>query len=171
MMKLYNYTVHSLSEFQCFAEAYGIPDSNRVLIQLFVSGKDDPEINLLLSEIKQALPNASVIGTTTAGVIADGNIIDNHVSVSVSVFDDTTTQTRSYCNQSADDIATQLQAHITSETKLAIIFANTLRFDATALLHRLSNAHPNLALAGGNAGDDFKFQKCTDPHQKFWTLS
>ncbi|WED23437.1 PAS domain S-box protein [Vibrio sp. JC009] len=160
-MRLYNHSFQSLDKFQAFISVNGIPDNSQVLIQVFISGKENDEISAVLADIREVLPRASIIGTTTAGVIADGDIIDDDVIISLSVFESTSTETISYSGLSPEEIVSHLHTRINQRTKLAIIFANTYRFNSPELLKSLTEKHPDLAIVGGNAGDGIRFQKCT----------
>lgn len=160
-MKLYNHSYNSFDEFQTFVKNHSVPNSNKVLIQLFTSGKESDECKSILSNIQKVLPNVSIIGTTTAGFISDGNIIDNEACVSVSVFDNTDTQTLSYTGCSTENIVTNLKSKVSDRTKLAIVFADAFHFYSPQLLKSLAKSFPQLSVVGGNSADDYKFEKCT----------
>lgn len=160
-MKLYNHSYRSFDEFQAFIKSNAIPNTNQVLIQIFVSNKTDREFQAAYADIQTALPNVSLIGTSTAGSISDGCIIDNEICLSVSVFDNTQTQTLSFSGTPPTEIVASLSTKVSSTTKLAIVFADMRHIDSPQLLSHLTYAFPQLAIVGGNAADDFQFGKYT----------
>ena len=159
-MTLFNHTYESPEIFEAYLQENAILNSDRVLIQLFLSNVNQKRAQEIVQTIHRLLPLASLIATTTAGVIGDGKIFDNTPTVAISVFQETTTRTLSYKNVTASHIAAELQTTINKRTKLAIIFTNAFTFNATELLNLLSQNHPTLIIAGGNAGDDFHFKQC-----------
>ena len=159
-MKLYNNLYTTASDFQNFISERNILDNEHVLIQLLLSGVDENKIKSIVADIQQSLPKVSILGTTTAGVIADGQILDNKTNISISVFEKAMTKTVCYKNKTAAEITTDLKNKINDTTKLAIVFANTLTFNATELLEYFSKDYPQLTIVGGNSGDDFLFKRC-----------
>ena len=160
-MKLLNYIYSNEKSLSEFIQNNKIFDSNSTFIQLFFSNTDSEKVYKIRDEIGSLLPQSSLIGTSTAGMVSNGDIIDDYVLVSFSLFESSTTKSVGYKNLDLsvilDDISQNL---ILNNTKLLVIFANTYSFASSKLLNALSEKFPNIVLAGGNAGDDFRFQKC-----------
>ncbi len=138
-----------------------IPNTNHVLIQIFYSGNNKDKVTNIPKTINNLLPNSSIIGTSTAGIVFEGKIINDSVTVSFSIFDDATVQSQGFSKTNDLEIMNFLEKEfITTDTKLFIIFANTFTYDVSILLQTLGKKFPNIIIAGGNAGDDYKFQQC-----------
>lgn len=160
-MTLLNYSYQDLDSLKKFINANAIPNTNSVLIQLFYSKTNVNKVYALRKELSSLLPNASLIVTSTAGIIADGFIKENDVTISFSVFEASTTKSASYCFLSNDEILNRLSKNIISEkTKLLLFYSNTFSFDSESLIKKITQKYPHVVIAGGNAGDDFKFKKC-----------
>ena len=160
-MRLVNHFYKDFNQLNGYIEKKNIPNSDAVFIQIFYSNQDISNIQKIKDEINYILPNASIIGTSTAGVIAEGNFIDDTISISFSIFEASKTKSIGYKNKSIDDIINELDTkYINQDTKLLVIIANTFTFDATTLIKNIGKRFSNIAIAGGNSGDDFKFEKC-----------
>lgn len=160
-MKLLNYNYIDLDSLKLFIETNDVPDSNRVLIQIFYSNTDMNKIYKLREALIEMLPKASLVATSTAGIISEGYIIDDAVIISFSIFKASSTKSVSYCSLKPDKVLESLSKDlINDKTKLIVFFANTFKFDSELLLKKITKKYPNIAIAGGNAGDDFRFEKC-----------
>ena len=144
-----------------FIENKNIPDKNSVLIQLFSSKVNDGALLNVREELKELLPQCQLIGSSTAGIVKDGEIVDEAINVSFSIFEHSVIKSKGYCDLTSDEILEQLSKElITKKTKLLLFFANTFTFDSEEFLNKLQQKHPTLIVAGGNGADDFKFQSC-----------
>jgi PAS domain S-box-containing protein len=159
-MKTLNYEYQNKLDLFEFIKQNQIPNNNSVLIQVFSSGLLAEDISLIREQIKEYLPNIQMIGTTTAGIITDGYIEDNKTFISFSLFENSSAKVVSYCHSDDDAILDSLKEYISNRTKFIIVFANLLRFNAENILHQLSDRYNHIVVAGGYAGDDFKFQSC-----------
>ncbi|MEA3331537.1 MAG: PAS domain S-box protein [Campylobacterota bacterium] len=160
-MKLLNYRYLDKNSLVEFIQNREIINSNSLLIQLFYSNSNTRDLYKVKEELKEILPNASIVGTSTAGVISNGEMLDDNITISFSIFESSTTKSMGYKNLSVDEIIKNLSTDIiVSDTKLLIIFANTFKFNSVELLQKLAKQFPQIVLAGGNAGDDFKFESC-----------
>jgi PAS domain S-box-containing protein len=111
-------------------------------------------------ELKESLSNIAIIGTSTAGIVSNGNINDNEITISFSLFEKSFVKSVSYCNIGNDILFNNIASYITSKTKLIVVFANTFKHDVTEFLYEMGDKYPNIVIAGGNAGDDYKFSSC-----------
>ena len=160
-MTLLNHRYKDFDSLKKFIATNAIPNSNSVLIQLFYSNTDVNNIYTLREELLSVLPNASLMVTSTAGIIADDSINDNAVIISFSLFEASTTKSMSYCSLSNDEILYNISKDlITERTKLLLIYANVFLLDSESLLKKITQKYPNIVIAGGNAGDDYKFEHC-----------
>jgi len=160
-MKLLNYTYKNSADLNDFIKSERIKDGDSLLIQIFGSSTSDEEFLKVRKEIKEALPSSAIIGSSTAGIIKDGNIEDSAVVISFSIFEHSIVKAKSYSNLSTDEILEQLSNDvITPKTKLLLFFANTFTFDSEKLLMQIEQKYPDLIIAGGNGADDLKFEGC-----------
>lgn len=160
-MKLLNFSYNDVESLTNFIESVPIPNSTSVLIQLFYSNADLDKIYSIREQIVSLLPNASLMVTSTAGIISDGFIKDNDITISFSIFKASTTKSISFCSLSHDEILHNLaNGFITDKTKLLLFFANPFLFDSESLLKMITEKFPHIVIVGGNAGDDNKFERC-----------
>ncbi|MCD6433915.1 MAG: FIST C-terminal domain-containing protein, partial [Sulfurimonas sp.] len=160
-MRLLNYKYLNKNSLVEFIKNNEIIDSSAVLMQLFYSNSNIKDLYKIREELKSVLPNASMVGTSTAGIVSDGKMIDDSIIISFSIFEASTTKSIGYKDLSVDEIVKKLSTDIIAhDTKLLIIFANTFKFNSVELLEKLAKQFPQIVLAGGNAGDDLKFESC-----------
>lgn len=161
-MKLLNYVYTSFIGLETFIQMHNIPDSNSVLIQIFHSNENINDVYAIKQDLKILLPNVSMISASTSGVVNNGMILDRFITLSFSIFEYSTTKSASYCHISIDDLIDKIGNDLISDkTKLLLCFANTFSFSSETFLKKVTARYPNLIIAGGNGGDDFKFEKCT----------
>ena len=160
-MTLINLDYTDFNVVKYFITNNNIPNSNSVLIQIFFSNQDISKLYEASEQLNTLLPDASIISTSTSGVIADGNFVDDIIKISFSIFESSTAKSIGYSEKSIDEIIHDLEAnYVTDETKLFVVFANTFTFDSTSFIEKLGQQFPTVSLAGGNAGDDYNFKKC-----------
>ena len=144
---------------KCF-KINNINDNYSILIQLFSSNRTLEELKKIKSEILNILPSAKIIGTTSAGIISDGQILDNETLISFSIFENSSIKIKSYKNLTHEEIILDLKKVISNDTKLLICFSNTYTFLSENFLYKFSTFFPTIKIAGGNSADDFQFKKC-----------
>ena len=160
-MKIFNHIYSNKNELEKFVCEYNIKNNHSLLIQIFSSYRTADELTIVKLEIENLLPNAQIIGSSTAGIICNGKIIDNEISISFSVFEDSFVQVKGYKNISHEDIIKDLNSQIISNnSKLLICFTNTFSFKSEEFLSKLSKQFPKIKVAGGNSADDYKFEHC-----------
>ena len=159
-MRILNHKYKNKLELVTFIQENQIPNNNSVFVQVFYSNCSIEYIETVRMELKEGLPNIAIMGTSTAGIVSNGNINDNEIIISFSLFEKSSVKAVSYCNIDNDIIFKNLASHITPKTKLIVAFANTFKHDVTELLHNMSDKYPNIVIAGGNSGDDYKFSSC-----------
>lgn len=160
-MKLLNHTYTDKANLYQFIESEQIKDGTSLLIQLFGSTISDEEFLQVRGEIRELLPTSAIIGSSTAGIIKNGDIMDDSILISFSVFEHSTVKAKSYCHLTNEEIVESISKDLLSPgTKLLLFFANTFTTDSEDLLKQISKRHPSLIIAGGNGSDDLRFQKC-----------
>jgi signal transduction histidine kinase len=136
-------------------------DKKDTLIQIYTSNSNKEQISNVLDTLNNTINNPKIIGTSTAGVIESGKIVDNEIVLSFLVFESSSVCSVGYSGMSSTDIVKELSNYISDNTKLLFIYADTFGFDATSLLNQLTTKYPNIYIAGGNSGDDYNFKECT----------
>jgi PAS domain S-box-containing protein len=131
------------------------------LVQIF-TGLDDAKIlHTLLATIYDAIPYALIIGTSTAGEILNGKMLDESITISISVFESVSLISSSFQGDDSYLLGEKIaKSIITDETKAIIMFADGLKCNGEALLRGFSSiANKDIIIAGGLAGDNNVFQK------------
>ena len=160
LLRILNHKYKNKLELVTFIQENQIPNNNSVFVQVFYSNCSIEYIETVRMELKEGLPNIAIMGTSTAGIVSNGNINDNEIIISFSLFEKSSVKAVSYCNIDNDILFNNIASYITSKTKLIIAFVNTFNHDATKLLHDMGDKYPNIIIAGGNSGDDYKFSSC-----------
>jgi len=142
-----------------FIKLAGIENSSTLLIQVFTSQNDKTFINKLLNELKEVLPKAVIIGSTTDGEIMNGKVSTHKTVLSFTQFEHTTLQTHMESHKEDGFFSGQAlaKALIGEDTKLMIVFSDGLHSNGDALLGGIHSIAPNMMIAGGLAGDNSTF--------------
>ena len=130
------------------------------LIQIFTATTDKKEIATIIKKYSKKFPDATIIGTTTAGEILEDKIFDNHTIISLSLFEKTTLKTH-YVKTTDKESAKILSKKICSKhTKASIILSEGLHGENyEAFIKQFKEENPDIIIAGGLAGDNFKLEK------------
>ncbi len=137
--------------FRDFLSKQKISTKDKPFIQIFTSDNDPKKLQLTLHLIKTVLPFSKIIATSTAGDIADGEIIEDNTIISLSIFDATDIHVELFEDSEIDNITDKISALATSRTKLIIAFNNVYENDGEIFLNSLESKIPKVIVAGGNA--------------------
>jgi len=129
------------------------------LLQVFTSQTDKNEISKILKNLRKQFPHATLIGTTTAGEISHSKIYDNSTVISLSLFLKTKLKTH-YVKKTTTKSGQEISNAICSKnTKAAIVLSEGLNGkDYEGFIKGIKEQNPNLIIAGGLAGDNFKLK-------------
>ena len=160
-MKQYNYRYKDKEDFFKFLkESYIDTNNENTLIQMFTSLGSQEEIENIASQIHATLPNAALIGASTAGEIMNGEMLENSTVISISVFEKTRLHAYYERGEESYALGVALSKKVfDKETKCVITFLDGLQHNGQEYLYGLSVLNlNNVVLAGGMAGDmlDFK---------------
>ncbi|WP_428738099.1 HD domain-containing phosphohydrolase [Sulfurimonas sp.] len=134
-------------------------NQKNILVQIFSSSITYEKVLSIKNELKALLKQSAIITTSSAGIVDNGQIFDEKIVLSFSLFEHSVVGSVGYSNVAIEDILQDLENnYICDDTKLVISFANTFKLDASNLLQQLALSKPNLMIVGGNAGDDFQYQ-------------
>ena len=154
------------------SETYTDPDlipadlyeARNVLVQVFTSLNTFDEINALIERIKARIPHARILGATAGAKIEAGRLSHQPTLLTVSTFCCSEVHTgivfsNTNLFEDAADLTHRLRKSSEMPLKAAIVFSEGLRIDGEVLLRGISEAEPNLIIAGGMASDDHRFKE------------
>ena len=158
-MRSFNFQYSDIGSLTFFITTNLIDKGDNVLVQLFDGLLDSKKALSLASSLKEMLPNSNIIGTSTCGEISDGEMYENSLNISFTLFDSTVVRSKLYeldKNFKAEKIAKEL---ICNDTKALIVFSDGLQSNTELLLRELYAMKPEMIIAGGRAGDNLEFKK------------
>ena len=158
-MKSYNTQYKDFADLKEFISSNSINENVNLLVQIFSGVIDDTIILNISSEIKSILPNANIIGTTTSGEILSGEICQNTITISFSIFEKTSIKSGFYELNENFNVQNIVDELISKNTKVLIIFSDGLKSNAETLLKDIYSLNPEIIIAGGRAGDNAEFEK------------
>lgn len=156
-MQNFNHIFTSQKKFKSFLEEHKISESDKPFIQLFIGNNDTENLQNILSVINTLLPLASIISTSTAGEIIDGQMVENSAVLSLTIFQSTNVHVALIEGKDEKDIADKVVNLTTPLTKLIIAFNNVYANDGEDFIKALGKKIPHVKIAGGNAGDNGAF--------------
>ena len=161
-MKQYNYKYINQDDFYEFLQHSCIDvNQKNILIQMFTSLDSQAKIKNIASQILFALPNAILVGASTAGEIMNGEMFDKSTVISISVFEKTTVH--AYCDINEDSYALGVglsQKVFDKDTKCVISFLDGLGHNGQEYLYGLSSCNfKRVAITGGMAADMMHFKQ------------
>ena len=163
-MKLINHTYRDDTTLLSFIQKE-IPADKAVLIQLFCADLDTSRIQRLLDTLTAALPDAAIIGATSAGNIVDGHIAEGRIDLAFTIFETSRVRTLYIPRPDYDAGVRCAEAFVTDQTKALIMFAESIHQDNEPFLQGFSARRGDIPLAGGNAGDNYRFEQTFIIHQ------
>ncbi|WP_442599138.1 bifunctional diguanylate cyclase/phosphodiesterase [Neobacillus sp. D3-1R] len=147
-----------------YIEKNELRHSSNVLVQVFSGSPEKQRISEVQNNLKRYLPNATVIGCTTAGEIFEGEVHDFQIVLSFTTFEQVELQSVLLHLDLFEDnsylMGKSITTRITSpETKAIILFPTSFDVNVQELLQGLHEECPNVVLAGGIAGDNGEFEE------------
>lgn len=130
------------------------------LVQIFTAITDEKQIKKIITKYKKYFPNALIIGTTTAGEIVSAKMQDDSTVISLSLFEKTRLKVQ-HVKKIEHKSGRKLASKICNDkTKATIVLSEGLTGeDYAGFLEGFKEEHPDIIVAGGLAGDNFKLQK------------
>lgn len=154
-LKNHRYTNHE--ELVLFLNTQLSYNRKAILIQLFSGVMDKQLIQSILDLISLNLPDAMLIGATTAGEIMDGVMSSSDIILSFSLFESTDISTYYFPQCDFENGVRAAEEILTDRTKVCIAFSEGLTSDAESFLDGFTSVCNDVMVAGGNAGDDLTF--------------
>ena len=157
-MKLINYLFETIEDLETFVDTHCL-EQNNILIQLFCGVQEISKIQPILDLLTKKIPQASIIGASTAGEISNGLIYEETIHISFSIFQNSKIRTQ-YCLQADFETGVKTaKEFIQKDTKAVIAFSEGLKSNSELFLEGFSSIEHNIPIAGGNAADNTKFVK------------
>jgi PAS domain S-box-containing protein len=133
---------------------------NTQLIQVFSGELKLKKIEKLLKKLKNDFPQAIIIGATSAGEISHAKVFEHKVVVSLSLFKHTKLQVHYEKQITKKAGVATAKSLCLKDTKAIVVLSEGLSGeDYEAYLSGLKSAAPDVLIAGGLAGDNFKLEK------------
>ncbi|MCX6061711.1 MAG: EAL domain-containing protein [Campylobacterales bacterium] len=158
-MKLINHRYTNHEELVLFLDTLLSHSRKAILIQLFSGVMDKQHIQSILDLLVLNLPDAMLIGATTAGEIMDGVMSASEIILSFSLFDATDVSTYYFPQSDFENGVHAGQQILTDRTKVCIAFSEGLKSDSESFLDGFTSVRSDVMFAGGNAGDDLTFTR------------
>lgn len=134
-----------------------------VLVQVFSGICDANHLLAVSRQIRELLPHAQIIGTTTSGEIMNGLVSGLKTVLSFSIFQHSDLKIVFVDKNGIDDYDLGIQiagAANSAKARVLILFATGLRLNASQMLKGIQAANPHLPVAGGCAGDNRTNTEC-----------
>lgn len=163
-MKTLNTYYYDYAELQRFInendDIFFQPRSTAIVVQIFCGLSSQQSLTRISDEVNQLIPQAVIIGTTTSGVIMNGHVSGLQTVLSFSVFYQTSARAGFFLKGSRNDYELgQAAAQFAScHAKLLLLFSTRNSVDGSQVLQGIQSVHPNLVVAGGNAGNSYADQ-------------
>ena len=155
-MKTINYLLKTDSINDTIDVAYYRTQAH-LLIQVFC-GRDKETLQNILDELKQLLPDATCIASTTDGEIEGRHIHIQQTVLAISSFEQTTLKSASInTGDSYKDGAKLANALLMPNTKLLLVFTDGTSSNGEEFLKGIESINNSVIVAGGMAGDNANF--------------
>ncbi len=156
-MEVYNIKYSNENELKEFVISKKLNEYNNILIQIFTGNPGKKYILLLQEILKELLPQAVIIGTTTDGEIIDNKILTKQTVISVTVFKKTSLKSILLNHEENDSFKTGKKlasSLISDKTKALILFSDGTNTNGEELLKGFESITHKVIVAGGMAGDN-----------------
>ncbi len=156
-MKTYNIKYSNENELKEFIQSNNLKNHNNILIQVFTGNPGKKYILLLQEILKELLPQATIIGTTTDGEIIGRKILTKNTVISITVFENTSLNSIliEHENDNSYETGKKIASSIVSEdTKAVIMFSDGIYTNGEELLKGFEEVTDKVLLTGGMAGDN-----------------
>jgi diguanylate cyclase (GGDEF) domain len=155
-MKQYGFVYSNLHEMKSFIYSMNIDKKDSILIQVFTGVVEIEFINNIIDEIVSVLPQAEIIGTTTAGEIYTENVFTNTTTISFTIFEKVQIKAKLLNNNNNEyKLGIKIVEELVAEdTKVIILFSDGLLTNGYDIIKGIQSANSNIIVCGGKAGDN-----------------
>ena len=160
-MRSINHIYKTTSKLLEWIESENFSLTASILVQIYDASLNKNTIEKLTKVIKTSLPNAIIIGSSTSGVISDGNVYDHITLINICEFKNTSL--KSFMTKDEDSYScgqNMAKSLIQSDTKCIFLFVDNLYYKADELLKGFNDSGgKNITIIGACASDDFTLTK------------
>lgn len=154
-MKQYGFVYSNFIELESFISNKNINQCDNVFIQVFTSVVKVEFISNIIEEIMSLIPQAEIIGTTTAGEIYKGKALRNTTVISFTIFEQVKIKAKLLNNNDKYKLGREIAGELIEEdTKVMILFSNGLLTDGSLILKGIESINNKVIVCGGQAGDN-----------------
>ncbi len=160
-MKSYYHIVNDIVTLELFLDSFEIKSNTQsarsVLVQVYSSQTDKNYIERIIKTVKDKMPAAILVGTTTAGEIAQGSLITGSIVISISIFDYSEVYPIALpCSSGSESEMGQRLIQKIAETGLdaagVLLFATTLSINMSNFIKGMTQEGTGFPVFGGGAG-------------------
>ena len=160
VMKQYGFVYSNFYEMQSFIYSMNINKNDNILIQVFTGVVEIEFINNIIDEISSLLPQAEIIGATTAGEIYKGNAFSHTTIISFTIFEKVQIKTKLLNNNNEYKLGINIVKELVEEdTKVVILFSDGLLTNGWDIIKGIQSVNSNVIVCGGQAGDNGYFKE------------
>jgi len=157
-MRVVSHNFSSFEALQSVLETEKIAQENSVLVQMFFPYAMEQQAREIGDYLFEKLPDAQLIAVSSAGNIANEEILDHTITLGFSLFASSSVRVVCGTSFSHEENMMILRNAITKESKLVLLFADTFAYNVTPLLEAMACEYPRIVLAGGNGADAMEFR-------------
>jgi len=159
-MKNINILFGDLNDLEKQVDAKKLKDNASLLIQLFIENVDFEYISSILEYFRKKFPLATLIGSTTDGIINNSDVYVNNKSLSSFLYFEKTTLKSTIIEHDNIHVNSFItgqklaKALVEEKTKILISFADGIHTNGEEYLNGISSINADVTLAGGLAADN-----------------
>jgi PAS domain S-box-containing protein len=141
-------------------------DKKTVLVQMFSSLQDRDAVAQIAATVLALLPEATLIGASTAGEIVGGAMTEKQTLLAISVFEKSTLRSVSEVDTASYTLGKRVgETLCRGDVRCVICFADGIRHNNDFFEALRATNCDNIPIAGGMAGDLFRFESTYTIHQ------
>lgn len=140
-----------------FIRSHSIDKAENLFVQIFSGVVRSSYFMDIAKIVKKRVPAAHIMGVTTSGEICNGEMLEESIVISFSIFERSKVRLKFYKFDKTFQVEDIKNDLIFDNTKAMIIFSDGLKSDAESFLKSVSSLKPEMVIAGGRAADkDFQ---------------
>ncbi|WP_163101651.1 EAL domain-containing protein [Peribacillus alkalitolerans] len=167
MAKTLNYSFTTIEDLEEFLIEYELQDYPNILVQIFSGEKDLTNVKQITRLLNEFLPKCVIIGCSTLGEIIDGQIQEESIVLSMTMFDKTKIKS---CLVKGEEFASgkRIGRKLVSElcetgSKVLMVFPSASLADKHGVLEGIQEESQDVTIIGGAAG-------ITGPNGESWVF-
>ncbi len=157
-MRVINFIFEDFIELKRKIDEDSLDKEENLLVQFFDGRCDELLFDAMAKDLKQLLPKAVILGTSTAGEIHNGKMYEDEVVISFCSFKKTKLVPL-YDETCGYNGAINISKQIPENSKAALFFTEGFTGYPEDFICTISKLHPNLIVGGGVAANNGKIGK------------